>query len=249
MKSLICLFVLVVSSVLYSQVERVDSLIGLAKSAYLRYDSSDLEKLRSEFNELAYTGGNHNAAYYSALLGYKLLEMNMGNKSVFGNYYEATLKDVERLLEFDDIRADALVIKAAIYMMKIATNPISAVTLSPKIHQLLDEAQSIDPENPYSYVIRGMMKFNTPKMFGGSFEEALKNFSKATFLFENYRNLPAWGYAESLAWLGRTYVELEDIQSALFAYNRALNSEPEYGWIKHALIPEAEEKIKEYENE
>ncbi|MGK9370075.1 tetratricopeptide repeat protein [Melioribacter sp. Ez-97] len=249
MKSLICLFVLVVSSVLYSQVERVDSLIGLAKGAYLKYDSTELEKLRAEFSEVSYSGQNNIASYYNALLGYKLLEMNMGDKEAFDQIYENALREAERLIDIDGFKADGLVLQAAVYMMKIATNPISAVTLSSKIHQLLDEAQSIDSANPYSYVIRGMMKFNTPEMFGGSYEEALKNFSRAVLLFENNGERPAWGYAESLAWLGRTYVELGDYQSALFTYRRALNAEPEYGWVKHVLLPEAEKKYKESKNE
>ena len=120
------------------------------------------------------------------------------------------------------------------------------MTLSPKIYSLLDEAQRIDPGKPYSYVIRGIMYFNTPQMYGGSYEEALKNFNKAAKLFEgtdNENNInPVWGYAETLAWIGRTQENLKDNDAAKFAYQKALSVAPDYAWVKYSLLPNLEKK-------
>ncbi|NTU73493.1 hypothetical protein HGB07_04985 [Candidatus Roizmanbacteria bacterium] len=70
---------------------------------------------------------------------------------------------------------------AGIYMMKIATSSMSAVTLSPKAHSLLDDAQKSQPGNPRPYIIRGTMKYQTPGIFGGSYEDAVKNFSREKY--------------------------------------------------------------------
>lgn len=90
-----------------------------------------------------------------------------------------------------------------------------------------------------------MMKFNTPKMFGGSYEDALKNFSKAVLIYEKSGGNPPWGYAEALVWMGRTYEKLSEYQNALLSYKRALIVEPEYEWVKNYLLPSLEKRIKE----
>lgn len=187
--------------------------------------------------------------YYITLIDYKLLEMSMRNKgeNLFDLYYETALKNADKLERDKNFSADGKILTAAIYMMKIATTPMSAVTLSPKIHSLLDDAQKIAPTKPYSYVIRGMMKYNTPGIFGGSYEDALKNFNYAVRLFENDENEnsinPVWGYAETLAWIGRTQEKLDNNDAAIFSYKKALSVEPEYGWVKYSLLPELEKKL------
>lgn len=243
------LFFLVFVSVSFSQNINKDSLIAKIKYAYLTYDTSFVQNLRSEFKKLTIENNNTELAYFKVLIGYKFLEMNLRNSRTFNNNYKDILKDAEKLIETDDLKTEGMVLKAAIYMMKIASNPISAVTLSSKIHQLLDEAQMLNPDYAYTYVIRGMMKFNTPEEFGGSYNEALKNFSKAVFLYEKSNANPPWGYAEALVWLGRTYFKIGDYQSALFSYKRALNAEPYYRWVEYFLIPEVNNKLKKENDE
>ena len=69
-------------------------------------------------------------------------------------------------------------------MMKISKNPMSAVSLFPKISGLLEEAENINPSNPRPYLISGIMKYSTPKMYGGSYDLAEKNFRKAVSIYE-----------------------------------------------------------------
>jgi tetratricopeptide (TPR) repeat protein len=86
-------------------------------------------------------------------------------------------------------------------------------------------------------------------MFGGSKEDAMKNFSKAVSLFEREENIdslsPNWGYLESLAWLGRANTALENYETALYAYNKALNVEPNFMWVKNNLLPNLKKKMSE----
>ncbi len=219
------------------------------KTAYFNYSTDQMLEARSTFQKiLSEDQSNLISLYYITLIDYKLLEMSMRNngEEIFEKYYENSLKNAEKLERDRIFSADGKILTAAIYMMKIATSPMSAVTLSPKIHSLLDEAQSTAPNKPYSYVIRGMMKYNTPGIFGGSYEDALKNFNYAVKLFEKEdgeNNLnPFWGYAEALVWLGRTQEKLDNNEAAVFAYKKALKVEPEYGWVKYSLLPELEKK-------
>jgi len=52
-----------------------------------------------------------------------------------------------------------------------------------------------------------------------------------------------WGYLDALAWLGKTYARLDDFESAISTYNKALQIEPEFSWVKNGLLPAVEEKL------
>jgi tetratricopeptide (TPR) repeat protein len=230
----------------------MENAITKMKEAYSKYDKNLLIEAKSKFEDiLAKDKSNNYALYHITYCGYKLLEMSLrkGNEDLFDKYYDAALTNAEKISAQKGFESEGKTLNAAVYMMKIANSALTAVTLSGKIHTLLDEAQEIDKNNPRSYIIRGMMKYNTPGIFGGSFEEAAKNFNKAISLFEKEEvsnlNAPNWGYLESLAWLGRTQQELENYDAAMFAYKKALKVDEKYGWVKYELLPQLEQKIKE----
>ena len=222
----------------------------LAKEAYMQHSQDKMVEARSVLEKaISADRSNPLPLYYITLVDYKLLEMSMRGMpdSLFDKYFNRASSEADSLSVYKDFKADAKTISAAIIMMKLAINPMSGVTLAPKIYSLLDEAQSIDPDKPYSYVIRGMMAFNTPKMFGGSDQDALKDFNQALKLFEANKDKniiePDWGYAETLAWLGRTLENLDNNDAAMFTYKKALTVEPDYGWVSHVLLPQLEKKI------
>jgi len=123
---------------------------------------------------------------------------------------------------------------------------MSAVALSPRINDLLDDAEYLNPKNPETYIIRGMMKLNTPAEFGGSVSEALENFNKAELLFsQNADSLivnDKWGMLEAGTWAGLTNEKLNNIDAAKFAYQKVLSLEPNYNWVKYVLLPGLEKK-------
>jgi tetratricopeptide (TPR) repeat protein len=246
---LILLAAIAISAQTNSKNELIEEGKTLSKNAYLQYKLDKFLEARTIFEKVFDADKSDLLPlYYMTSIDYKILEMSMheGGDSLFNKYYEPALKNTETLINDINFSADGKVLAAAIYMMKIATSPMSAVTLSSKIHSLLDEAQSINPENPYSFVIKGMMNFNTPAMFGGSYEDALKNFSVAVKLFENDENANSnsiWGYIEALAWMGRTQEKLNNDEAARFTYKKILNVEPEYGWVKYKLLPIIEDKL------
>lgn len=219
--------------------------ISLCEKAMIVYDSNLLQKAKEILQQ---NNSDPAALYYEALCEYKLLEMSSrpGNEGLFEKNYESGVANAEKLSVITGFESEGKTLLAAIYMMKIASNPMSAVTLTPKIHSLLDEAQKINPDNPRSYLIRGIMKLQTPAMFGGSIEDALKNFSKAIQIFDKEDEIdkikPHWGYLESLAWMGITQEKLENLEAAKFSYQKALNIEPDYAWVKYSLLPKLLEK-------
>lgn len=231
--------------------ELIKAGIMQAEKAYLMYDVNLFLQAKETFEKaLALDNSNILALYYSTYCEYKLLEMSMrkGNEYLFDKYYEGAVVKAEKIASSKEMESEGKTLLAAIYMMKIAHSSLSAVTLSPKIHSLLDQAQTLDKNNPRSYIIRGIMKYQTPGIFGGSYEDAMKNFTKAIILFEKQDETnslqPNWGYMETLAWLGKSQEKLNNYDAAKFAYQKALSLNADFTWVKYSLLPELEEKIK-----
>jgi tetratricopeptide (TPR) repeat protein len=188
------------------------------------------------------------ALYYLTYSEYLLIVSGSYNKksNLFDLYYDSAIVHVQKLIEQKCLESEAKALLAAIYMMKISKSPIEAPFLSGKINGLLEESIKLNRNNPRAYYLIGLMKFKTPAMFGGSKEEAIKCFKKAISIYEreeteNSLN-PDWGYLESLAWMGMLFSEEKKYDEAEFIYKKALDINPEYGWIKHKLLPDLEKE-------
>ena len=116
----------------------------------------------------------------------------------------------------------------------------TAMRLSMRAEGEMRRAVEMDPRNPRVKVLEGISAFHTPTMYGGGHDIALDRFLAAAELFEEdapESPLPAWGRAEVYAWLGQTYVALRMPEEARAAYERALEIEPSYAWVRDTLLP------------
>ena len=116
----------------------------------------------------------------------------------------------------------------------------TAMNLSMRATAEVRRAVSMDPRNPRVRMLEGIQALHTPSMFGGGADIALESFLAATALFEEDAPeppLPAWGRAEVYAWLGQAYTELDRLEDARAAYERALEIEPSYAWVRNTLLP------------
>ncbi|MXX67848.1 MAG: tetratricopeptide repeat protein [Gemmatimonadales bacterium] len=116
----------------------------------------------------------------------------------------------------------------------------TAMSLSMRSGAEMRRAVQMGPRNPRVKVLEGISAFHTPSMYGGGYDIALDRFLAAVALFEEdapESPLPAWGRAEVYAWLGQTYVALRMPEEARAAYERALEIEPSYAWVRDTLLP------------
>lgn len=71
----------------------------------------------------------------------------------------------------------------------------------------LDQAKELNPDNPRIYVLRGISKFYTPKMFGGGSKAALPYFEKAKDLLDKEAKdditKPYWGASTNDYFIGK----------------------------------------------
>jgi tetratricopeptide (TPR) repeat protein len=153
---------------------------------------------------------------------------------------------LEKAVELKNDFAEAYALLSAMYGNKIALNPMLGMTLGQKSGSMIQRAFEIDPENPRVSFIAGQSAYYTPKMFGGGKEKALQYIQKAVSFFQTFqpeRSIdPDWGYDEAYAYLGMIQMDQGDRDEANLSFEKALEINPDYGWVKYNLLPQLEKK-------
>jgi tetratricopeptide (TPR) repeat protein len=215
----------------------------------IEFDKSLLMQGHSMFERaLAMEPDNPLLQYHVAYAEYRLMTFLLNReKDRFDPVADKTVDRLERILRRKPDWSEAQALLSAIHGLQIAKSWTRALTLGPKANTLAQQATENDPENPRAWLMHAAQKLNTPRMFGGSIDEALDAYKKAVALFENKTDTdplnPAWGYTDALVWLGITYERLDHDENALAVFQKVLDVEPEYGWVRYNLLPSLEEKI------
>ncbi len=258
MKKTILLILLFVSSGLsIKYAQPADALIDKGKeilhSGNVHFDLSEMLEARGLF-ERAFDADEENylAQYYLAYTDYRLAiyYMQNKNKSQFKSYIESATNELKSLLDKDANNAEVISLLASVYGIQISVDPGLGPTLGAQNAALISQALEISRNNPRVLLQTGISKLNTPEFFGGSKTKALAYFKKSVVSFESgeeHEDEIKWGYLDALAWLGITYTHLKEYASAVEVYNKTLEVEPGYSWVKNILLPSAEENLNSLE--
>ena len=122
----------------------------------------------------------------------------------------------------------------------IGFHPIKAMLLGPESGSQMTSAIALDPKNPRVWLLRGIGAMFTPAQFGGGLPVAEEHLKKAAELFESDHPVapaPSWGRAETYAWLGQIYQKQNKSAEAITAYNKALEIDPQFNWVRRVLLP------------
>ena len=192
--------------------------------------------------------GNALLHYFLGLAGYRLAEYyigNDGNSNQAKEYLKDSIKHLKICVKQNKRDAEAYALLASCYGLKIATKPISGITLGPKAHKHSNQSKKLNPNNPRLFLLLGKGNYFKPKIFGGGKENALKELEKALQLFEGDNisdpKIPGWGLGELHAWLGKIYMELDEIEKATKHLHLALQVEPKFSWVTEELVPQLKE--------
>jgi tetratricopeptide (TPR) repeat protein len=195
------------------------------------------------------TGGEREALahYYAALADYRMVnQLPEDNEDRREQVVEDAISHLKRATEIDSTMADAWALLSGCYGQMMGMNPMQGMSLGPKSSEAMETAKEHGPDNPRVWIIDGTSDFYTPSMFGGDKEQALKKFKKAARLAEEESTddplMPSWGHAEAHAWIGLAHMNAERYDQARTAFKTALNINPDYGWVKHVLLPKAKKK-------
>jgi tetratricopeptide (TPR) repeat protein len=229
-----------------------DSLLRRAKSLLREAtDNGSIDSLQQAraLAERATNGSAHRALahYYVGLADYRMLNQFSEDDE---KRRERTLKDaishLQRATKIDAEMADAWALLTGCYGQMMGMHPMRSMSLGPKANEAMKKAKTLAPKNPRVWIISGTQDYFTPSMFGGDKEQALQKFKKAARLAEQESVddplMPDWGHAEAHAWIGIAHMNAERYDRARTAFETALDLNPNYGWVKSALLPELEKR-------
>jgi tetratricopeptide (TPR) repeat protein len=117
---------------------------------------------------------------------------------------------------------------------------MAGATFGMKSSRLLGQAAAAAPGNPRVLLFRGTSLLFTPPEYGGDPALGVATIEKAVDHFASDGATaagPHWGHGQALAWLGLARQRTGDLAGARAAWEKALALEPNYAWVKFALLP------------
>jgi tetratricopeptide (TPR) repeat protein len=213
------------------------------EAAYARGDIEQLRAARA-LAERALTAfaGDPLLQHYYAYALYREANILMGMRRD-EKEYRPLLEQADSILEQSATKLalpETHALRSSVLGQLIGPNPLRGMTLGPRSSAAMDRAVELGPRNPRVWLLRGTGAMFTPAMFGGGAAKSEEYLRKAIALFAEDRPappLPAWGHADAYAWLGQALHKQKRIEDARAAYARALELQPDNGWVRHVLLP------------
>ena len=182
--------------------------------------------------------------YYIALADYRIAGLLEGESKDPSEHLNAAVEHLKKATEINPQAAEAYSLLSSVYGWQIGLSPMKSMLLGPRVGKAAQKAKQLAPDNPRVVLSAAISDFNTPKMFGGNKEKGLQGFQRAAELFAQEEPTdpiqPVWGHREAYAWLGIAYQGRGELESARAAFEKALEIDPNFGWVKYWLLPELE---------
>jgi tetratricopeptide (TPR) repeat protein len=183
------------------------------------------------------------ARYQLALAQFALVSSTMRNRDedLFDEYYNPLLENIKKITEAEKNWAEPYAIQSAAYGVKMGYSPMQGMILGSKSNNLVEKAKRLDPNSALAWKVYSNAKFFTPEMWGGDLDEAIVGYEKAIQLYESKPETLKnnWMYLDTMAFLGQALLKKGDRVKAIDTYEKALKAEPNFGWVKYKLLPDA----------
>lgn len=218
---------------------------NLKALSYHAYLDNDLSQWKYVVQQAANANDNSSSstAFDHAFAQYGLLAhcMYTGNEMVFDEHVKFTNDLLEELIDSDEFWAEPKAVASFIMGFQVANSPMKAVYLGPKSSKLMKEAATLNSQSPIVVQLYAGSKYFSPKLFGGDLNEAITSYTVAIKLFEEQNRTDEWLYLDAMAFLGKSYMRIGDVEKAIAIYEKALGIEPDFVWIRDMLLPSAQD--------
>ncbi len=223
-----------------------DATDELMYKAYLSNDrATDLWKKAIADRQASFKADptNIHAQFNVALAQFGLLSSTMRYKDedLFDEYYDATEENLESIIEVNKQWGDPQALLSAVYGLKMGYSPMQGMFLGSKSNGLTEKAKKLAPASPLVWKVFANSKYFTPEMWGGDLEMAIDGYEKCVKFYESKPDGLKfnWMYLDALAFQGQAYLKNGDTGKAIQTFEKALKVEPDFGWVRGALLPKA----------
>lgn len=183
------------------------------------------------------------ASAYYGYIGYCLSQKLTAKASLYVDRADANL---DLLLAEHPASAEVHAFKSANYGFRIGLSNFKAIYLGRKSQSHLDKALKYNPQSFQACYEEANATYYKPAFVGGSKSKALGLYQKAVTVLEKNPSALAnnWLYLLALTNLGRALEENGDLRKAKGVYEKILQAEPGYIWVKTKLLPNLLTKLK-----
>lgn len=154
---------------------------------------------------------------------------------------------LDRALALDPRFGEAWALKGGLQGMLIGAGGGSPMTLGPESEKSIARGEALDPASPRVALLAGIGTLHKPGILGGGPKKALPHFAEARARFEREAvadsTRPAWGRDDVHVWTGIAHSRAKRWSEAREAYLRALEINPDHGWVRTQLLPEIERRL------
>jgi len=188
------------------------------------------------------------ADYYLGYIEYQMaVAVNRMDEEKAPANLDSAVVYLKKALEIDNNNAESHALLASCYGMQIAFSPLSGIWRGPKSGSEMSKAKELAGENPRVALLGAIGTYNTPSMFGGGKEKGFEALQRAAELFARWKTTdslqPDWGKEQVYAWIGLAYLDRKETILARKAFEKALEINPDYGWVKFVLMPKVTSEI------
>jgi len=150
---------------------------------------------------------------------------------------DEAMKRTDRLEKIYEDRPDVLALQGAMLGFRIYLSKFTSMYLGPRSLKYIKTAYEAADTCFNCIVEMGNMKYYTPKVFGGSKEEAVLYYEKALQILEtsSLKKDRHWLYMNTVLLLADAYKSTGRKASACRLYEELLNYEPRAEWIRKDL--------------
>jgi len=218
----------------------------LLYNAYIRNDMASWKTIIDRLQQQEKKSSDMLLSLVNYQYGYIGWCIGMDKVKEAENYIAQARENLEQLEKKKYSLSMVYAYRSAFYGYEIGLEVIRAPFIGPKSIKYAKGAIELDPANHFAWVQQGNIQYYMPSAFGGSVEEALRNFLKAKSLMENNRdNLRQnWNYLHLLTLIAQAYSDLNDYQSARVYYDAILKIEPGFQWIKDEFYTKVLQNIR-----
>jgi tetratricopeptide (TPR) repeat protein len=205
---------------------------------------------RGQFDALSVSEPK-NALFHSwvATCDWRVAPLLMGEatKAKGKRWVQEGIDRANRAYELDPKFAEALALRCGLQGMSIQYDPSQGMRLGIQMGADMAYARDLAPKNPRVALLDGINTLYTPAFVGGGADKSYAKLVQAQALFAAETvtdpTAPDWGKDDVYVWSGRAAMKGGNFKDARDAYQKALAANPDNGWVKHWLLPEAEKKL------
>ena len=229
---------ILIACILYSGLTGAQSHSELALAAYLQNDLERWDEAIAATSTIAddeertvTSGIYHLTATYAA--------MAAENEASLDRHMDALDEIIDEVWDITETNGVAHGLYSAYLGLKIARKPMTGMLYGSRAASYAEDAVDLAPDDPRALYYAASNLFYTPKTWGGDQEKAEAYLLKASRQYgDDAKN--DFHYLETLALLGQAQAALGKTDAARATYERALQLQPEFGYVKNRLLPSLE---------